>query len=165
MLADIDSSECVFNYGNSCWIVSIKFVCLFVCLSGQGILQLSAAHLHNAYSYSSCISEYLIFENAYALIYIYEYSIFRSLFFCNLNFYYFQIFTYLTYFPYLLTFLRGRIHRSSAQRQNVLNIIYATALLITYASRLKSNTGLGDLLWMILVLMAVSKEGSVIYSS
>ena len=23
----------VFNYGNSCWIVSIKFVCMYVCLS------------------------------------------------------------------------------------------------------------------------------------
>ena len=74
------------------------------------------------------------------------------------NFYLLNLFSLLTYF------LRD-IHRTRAQRQNVLNIIYATALLIAYASRLKSNTGLGDLLGMVLVLMAVSKEGSVIYSS
>ena len=82
-------------------------------------------------------------------------------YFFNLNFYYFQIFTYLTYFPYLLTFLRGRIHRSSAQRQNVLNIIYASALLYTQFSciRLQPEMGVAK---MTVVLMVVCKEGSVI---
>ena len=47
---------------------SSLFVCMFV---GSLSAHLHIAHLHNACSYSPGISEYLIFENTYALIYIF----------------------------------------------------------------------------------------------